>query len=104
MAWRQLAYYRFSITEYSSGLVESWNRFLKPPAAVFTPTLYTYWVSCSVFSPSQLTSINRNAGSSVPLRLTLKSRASYIQDGRTATFQMLHFIYIFFNKCKYWVF
>jgi len=32
--------------------------------------------------------------------LTFKSRASYIQDGRTATFQMLHFIY-FFNKYKY---
>jgi hypothetical protein len=36
--------------------------------------------------------------------LTFKNRASYIQDGRTATLQMLHFIYIFFNKYKYWVF
>ena len=27
--------------------------------------------------------------------LTFKNRASYIQDGRTATLQMLHFIYIF---------
>ena len=32
--------------------------------------------------------------------LTFKKRASYIQDGRTATIQMLHFIY-FFNKYKY---
>ena len=32
---------------------------------------------------------------------TFKNRASYIQDGRTATLQMLHFIYIFFNKYKY---
>ena len=29
------------------------------------------------------------------LTLTFKNRASYIQDGRTATLQMLHFIYIF---------
>jgi hypothetical protein len=29
------------------------------------------------------------------ITLTFKSRASYIQDGRTATLQMLHFIYIF---------
>jgi hypothetical protein len=35
--------------------------------------------------------------------LTFKNRASYIQDGRTATLQMLHFIY-FFNKYKYSVF
>jgi hypothetical protein len=35
--------------------------------------------------------------------LTFKNRASYIQDGRTASLQMLHFIY-FFNKYKYWVF
>ena len=27
--------------------------------------------------------------------LTFKNRASYIQDGRTATLQMLHFIYCF---------
>jgi hypothetical protein len=27
--------------------------------------------------------------------LTFKNRASYIQDGRTATLQVLHFIYIF---------
>jgi len=33
-------------------------------------------------------------------RLTFKNRASYIEDGRTATHQLLHFIY-FFNKCKY---
>ena len=32
--------------------------------------------------------------------LTFKNRASYIWDGRTATLQMLHFIY-FFNKYKY---
>ena len=31
----------------------------------------------------------------VPSCLTFKNRASYIQDGRTATFQMLHFIYFF---------
>jgi len=28
-------------------------------------------------------------------KLNFKNRASYIQDGRSATFQMLHFIYIF---------
>jgi len=27
--------------------------------------------------------------------LTFKNRASFIQDGRTTTLQMLHFIYIF---------
>jgi hypothetical protein len=27
--------------------------------------------------------------------LTFKNRASYIKDGRTATLQMLHFIYLF---------
>jgi len=30
--------------------------------------------------------------------LTFKNRASHIQDGRTATLQMLHFIYIFSTK------
>jgi hypothetical protein len=35
--------------------------------------------------------------------LTFKNRASYIWDGRTATLQMLHFIY-FFNNYKHWVF
>jgi len=29
------------------------------------------------------------------LVLTFKDRASYIQDGRTATLQMLHFLYFF---------
>ena len=33
--------------------------------------------------------------------LTFKNHASYIQDGRTATLQILHFVYIFFNKYKY---
>jgi hypothetical protein len=37
------------------------------------------------------------------ISLTFKNRASYTYDGRTATLQMLHFIY-FFNKYKYWVF
>jgi len=37
-------------------------------------------------------------------KLTFKNRASYILDGHTATLQMLHFIYFFFNKYKYWVF
>jgi len=37
------------------------------------------------------------------LRLTFKNLVSYILDGRTATLQMLHFIY-FFNKYKYRVF
>jgi len=32
--------------------------------------------------------------------LTFKNPASYIEDGRTATLQMLHFIY-FFNNYKY---
>ena len=36
-------------------------------------------------------------------QLTFKNRASYIEDWRTATLQMLHFIY-FFNNYKYWVF
>ena len=36
--------------------------------------------------------------------LTFKNRASYIKDGGTATLQMLHFIYFFSNKYKYWVF
>ena len=38
-----------------------------------------------------------------PADLTFKNRASYIEDGRTATLQMLHFMY-FFNNYKYWVF
>ena len=33
--------------------------------------------------------------------LTFKNRASYIQGWRTTTHQMLHFIYFFFNRCKY---
>jgi len=37
-------------------------------------------------------------------RIRVKNRASYIYDGRTATLQMLHFMSIFFNKYKYWVF
>jgi len=32
--------------------------------------------------------------------LTIKNRVSYIWDGRTATLQMLHFVY-FFIKYKY---
>jgi hypothetical protein len=40
----------------------------------------------------------------VEKQLTFKNRASYIQDGRTATLQMLHFIYIFSKKYKYLVF
>jgi hypothetical protein len=36
--------------------------------------------------------------------LTFKNLASYIQDGRIATLQMLQFIYIYFNKYKYGVF
>ena len=31
------------------------------------------------------------------ITLSFKNRASYIQDGRTATLQMLHYIYIFFS-------
>jgi hypothetical protein len=35
-------------------------------------------------------------GTQIPaILLTFKNRASYIQDGRTATLQMLHFIYFF---------
>jgi len=30
--------------------------------------------------------------------LTFRNRASYIWDGRTATLQMLHFVYIFFKQ------
>jgi hypothetical protein len=36
--------------------------------------------------------------------LTFKNLASFISDGRTATLQMLHYIYIFFSKYKYRVF
>ena len=32
--------------------------------------------------------------------LTFENRASYIYDGRTATLQMLHFIYIFFQQLQ----
>jgi len=38
---------------------------------------------------------------SVVHQLTFKNHTSYIYDGRTATLQMLHFIYFFFNKYKY---
>jgi hypothetical protein len=31
-------------------------------------------------------------------QLTFKNRASYIWDGRTATLQMLHFIYLFLTN------
>jgi hypothetical protein len=35
-------------------------------------------------------------------RLTFKNLVSHIEDGRTATLQMMHYIYIFFfNKYKY---
>jgi hypothetical protein len=38
----------------------------------------------------------------VVIALTFKNRASYIEDGRTATLEMLHYIYIYiFNKYKY---
>jgi hypothetical protein len=30
--------------------------------------------------------------------LTFKNRASYIEDGRTATLQMLHIVYFFFQQ------
>ena len=36
----------------------------------------------------------------IDFALTFKNRASYTQDGRIPTLQMLHFIY-FFNKYKY---
>jgi hypothetical protein len=35
------------------------------------------------------------------LNLTFKNLASYLQEGRTTTLQMLYLIYIFFNKYKY---
>jgi hypothetical protein len=31
------------------------------------------------------------------VKLTFKNRASYIEEGRTASLQMLHFTYIFFS-------
>jgi hypothetical protein len=37
----------------------------------------------------------QNVSDIYSLSLTFKNRASYIQDGRTATLQMLHFIYFF---------
>jgi len=37
----------------------------------------------------------KKLGESKYIYLTFKNRASYIQDGRTATLQMLHFIYFF---------
>jgi hypothetical protein len=43
-------------------------------------------------------SIDGNLGQKAPL--TFNNHASYIEDGGTATLQMLHFIY-FFNKYKY---
>jgi hypothetical protein len=36
-----------------------------------------------------------NLASYLEIALTFKNRASYIYDGRTATLQMLHFIYLF---------
>ena len=36
--------------------------------------------------------------SNTHLKLTFKNIGSHIQDGRTATLQMLHFIYIFSTK------
>ena len=44
---------------------------------------------------------NENAGSrssELLAPLTFKIRASYIQDGHTATFQMLHFIFFFLTN------
>ena len=37
----------------------------------------------------------KGISASTSTTLTFKNRASYIQDGRTATLQMLHFIYFF---------
>jgi len=45
--------------------------------------------------------INDNKISVHKRSLTFRNRASYIQDGRTATLQMLHFIYFFLNNYKY---
>jgi hypothetical protein len=72
-------------------------------------TLY-YQFQASVFYPPadiiDKISLSRYVGIA-PLKfravLALKNRASSIYYGRTATLQMLHFMY-FFNKNKYWVF
>jgi hypothetical protein len=69
------------------------------------------WTYTYNFSPTRIRSPKRPVHTASPNRppfrtihtLTFKNRASYIQGGRTATLQMLHFIY-FFNEYKYWVF
>ena len=59
------------------------------------------YIFASVPKPiSKLSQAPRRQGAGLFLWLTFKNRASYIWDGRTATLQMLHFIY-FFNKYKY---
>jgi len=57
------------------------------------------------YDPLQITVharlLGRSTGSlELEMLLTFKNLASYIQDGRTTTLQMLHFMY-FFNKYKY---
>jgi len=48
------------------------------------------------YFPSSLYSCGKNTTLwKLDKRLTFKNRASYIQDGRTASLQMLHFIYFF---------
>jgi hypothetical protein len=47
---------------------------------------------------SQHVTEDRDAAKVRAICLTFKNRASYVQDERTATLQMLHFIYFFSTK------
>jgi len=59
---------------------------------------------CNLYLPSIKISYAGQVPTAIKMTsLTFKKSASYIQDGRTANLQMLHFIY-FFNKYEYWVF
>jgi hypothetical protein len=62
---------------------------------MYYPTINSYaylnWFDLVRSFPTLANTISRNS------LLTYKNRASYIQDRRIATLQMLHFIYIFFS-------
>jgi hypothetical protein len=50
---------------------------------------------CIIIYSNKSTNQTHQSLSFIACRLTFKNRVSYISDGRTATLQMLHFIYIF---------
>jgi hypothetical protein len=60
----------------------------------FSASLFRQFLRKRVGKHASLERIRRN-GTNV--QLTFKNGASYIKDGRTATLQMLHYIYIFFS-------